>query len=115
MDPMWLTLGVVAAVLVAVQLLQRLGQVSSAQARQLVTDGAALVDVRTAAEFSSGHLPGAVNVPVQALGGALSTLGARERPVVVYCASGARSALAASTLRRAGFQRVYNLGGMHRW
>ncbi len=71
--------------------------------------GASLVDVRSEMEFSSGHLPGAINMPVVNLQPA--RLGNKDKPVVVYCASGSRSAHAARTLRKAGFT-VLDLGPM---
>ena len=85
------------------------------QARQLVKDGALLLDVRSPGEFAGGHLPGAKNVPVQELGGRLRELGQQSRPVVVYCLSGGRSAQAAQMLKAAGFTAVHNLGPMGRW
>ncbi|NMX22781.1 rhodanese-like domain-containing protein [Dissulfurirhabdus thermomarina] len=76
-------------------------------------EGAWLVDVRTPGEFAWRHVPGAENLP----GGRGLTAAAaahpKDRPVVVICFSGHRSPFAALRLRRAGFQRVYNLtGGM---
>lgn len=115
MDSTWITVGVFAAVVIAFQIFKRMGQVSSQQARQLVKDGARLVDVRTPGEFNAGHIPGAVNVPLQELGARLKQLGAKEKPVVLYCASGSRSSMAMSVLKNAGFQQVFNLGGMGRW
>ncbi|MEW6430285.1 MAG: rhodanese-like domain-containing protein [Myxococcota bacterium] len=115
MDLTWITLGVVAALVIASQVLRQLGQISGPKARQLVKDGAKLVDVRTPGEYSAGHLPGAVNVPLQELGARLKTLGAKEKPLVLYCASGTRSAMAKAVLKNAGFQQVFNLGGMGRW
>ncbi|MCA2978973.1 MAG: rhodanese-like domain-containing protein [Myxococcaceae bacterium] len=94
---------------------RRLGQVSSAAARQLVKDGAVLVDVRSPREFSGGHLPGAINVPLQDLAGQVKRLGEKQRPVVLYCASGTRSAMAKAALRRQGFSAVHDLGAMGRW
>ncbi len=94
---------------------KRLGQISSAQARELVKQGAALVDVRSPGEFGTGHLPGAKNVPVQELGAKLGTLGPKDQPIIVYCASGTRSAMARGLLKSNGFTQVYNLGAMGRW
>lgn len=74
--------------------------------------GAALVDVRTAMEFSSGHLPGALNLPLGSFQGGSKALGDKSRPVVVYCASGTRSAHAARQLRAAGYETVLDLGPM---
>ncbi len=70
--------------------------------------GAVVVDVRSPAEFSGGHVAGARNIPLHALQGRLGELGAKDREVVVYCRSGARSSQAASLLQRAGFTRVVN-------
>lgn len=83
------------------------------EAHALVAAGATLVDVRTPAEWQDGHLDGAVLIPVQELEQRLQEI-ARDRPVVVYCASGTRSARAAATLRAAGYD-VRDLGGMSRW
>jgi rhodanese-related sulfurtransferase len=94
---------------------KRLGQVSREEAHALVAQGALLVDVRSSPEFASGHLDGAKNFPVQVLGEQADKLGAKDKPIVVYCASGTRSAMARSMLKGRGFTRVYNLGAMGRW
>jgi rhodanese-related sulfurtransferase len=94
---------------------KRLGEVSSAKARELVKQGAALVDVRSPGEFSTGHLPGAKNIPMQELGAQLKSLVSKDHPIVLYCASGTRSAMARGVLKSQGFTQVYNLGGMGRW
>jgi phage shock protein E len=91
------------------------GDVRGPQARELVAAGARLVDVRSPAEFASGHLPGAVNVPVDALERRLGDVGPKDRPVVVYCASGARSAHAKRVLLASGWSDVRNLGAMSAW
>lgn len=91
------------------------GKVAPEKARELVKGGARLVDVRTRAEFAAGHIEGAVNIPVGELGARLGEVGDREKPVVVYCASGMRSSSAAGALRGAGFLRVHDLGAMARW
>lgn len=76
-----------------------------------------VLDVRTAAEFDEGHIPGAINIPYDAIGERIVELGpADERDVVVYCRSGRRSALALATLREAGFRRLFHLDGDYlRW
>lgn len=91
------------------------GKVSSVDARKLVAEGAALVDVRSTGEFASRHLDGAINIPVGEIAGRTAEIGAKDRPVVVYCASGARSASAAGILRKAGFEKVVDLGSIARW
>lgn len=91
------------------------GKVAPDKARALVADGAKLVDVRSPAEFSAGHVDGAINVPVQELAKRAGELGDKAKPIVVYCASGMRSASAVKILARAGFAQVHDLGAMARW
>jgi phage shock protein E len=82
--------------------------------RELVANGALLLDVRTPEEFRDRHLDGAVNIPVQELAARIPELGARGRPVVVYCRSGARSASAATLMKSAGYE-VLDIGGIGNW
>lgn len=84
-----------------------------------------LVDVRESSEHEQGHIEGALLVPRGILEAAADLsypkrvevlVAARERPVVLYCATGGRSAMAALTLRQMGFKDVYSLaGGFVRW
>lgn len=87
---------------------------SASAARDLVQQGALLLDVRTPEEHSRGHIAGSSNIPVQELHARIGELGPTERHVVVYCRSGARSALATRMMRDAGYQ-VTDIGGMHAW
>lgn len=112
------SLAVLAAVLVLVGayiMFMKGGDVSSTEARQLVQAGARLIDVRSSAEFAAGHIPGALNIPVQELGARLNELRPKDAPVVVYCRSGHRSGTAARLLKNAGFAAVHDLGPMSRW
>lgn len=88
-------------------------QVMGQEARAAVASGATLLDVRTIDEFQELHLDGAKNVPLHELAGALASL-PKDKPVVVYCAVGSRSATAAMILSRAGYD-VLNLGAMGNW
>jgi len=113
-----LTKGLLLAcgLLLLVFLLKRYrGDVDGATARQLVSEGALLLDVRSRAEYQENHLEGAVNIPVQELDQRLSELGEKVRPIVVYCRSGNRSARATSLLRSNGFAEVKDLGAMSRY
>lgn len=83
--------------------------------RELVERGALLVDVRTPLEFSEGHLPGALNIPVEELESRLAELGDGRKGIVLYCRSGRRSANAARELRARGYREVYDLGAMSNW
>jgi len=69
-----------------------------------------LLDVRTPAEFEAGHLPGAINIPVQELRERLSEL-PKEKEIIVYCRVGFRGYLAYRILVQNGFQKVRNLSG----
>lgn len=115
MDTSWLNYAVPVAIIGGFLLFKRLGQVKPEAAHSMVKSGAKLVDVRSPGEFSSGHLPGAVNVPLPELEGQLAKLGPKDKPVVLYCASGTRSAMARSKLKGLGFTQVFNLGAMSRW
>lgn len=90
-------------------------RINGEEARALVEDGAVLLDVRTPGEFASGHIEGAVLVPVQDLASRPEALPSTDTPVVVYCRSGRRSASAAAWLRDAGYEAVYDLGPMSAW
>lgn len=74
-----------------------------------IADGAYLVDVRSAAEFKSGSVPGAVNIPVESIPQQLSKL-ANKPHIVVFCRSGNRSGYAKSLLENAGITNVINGG-----
>jgi hydroxyacylglutathione hydrolase len=74
-----------------------------------------VVDVRSAAEWHEGHVPGALHVPLAELATKVSEL-RRRQPIVTYCQSGARSAAAASLLRASGVAEVANVeGGFDAW
>jgi rhodanese-related sulfurtransferase len=76
-----------------------------------------ILDVRSEAEFRSGHVPGAVNIPFwQIVSQAENLKVHRDAPVVVYCGHGPRAYMAGAVLRRMGFSKVsYLKGHMYRW
>lgn len=80
---------------------------------QLVKEGAIILDVRTSGEFSTGHIKGSVNIPVNALSKNLAKLKAKNKPIITCCASGMRSASAKGILQSNGFSNVYNGGSWH--
>ncbi len=80
--------------------------------REKIAAGARIVDVRTPAEFRDGSYPGAVNIPLASLAARMSELEPRTAPIVLFCASGARSAQGARLLKQAGFTDVVNAGGL---
>jgi len=80
------------------------------------TPGLFVLDVRTPAEFASGHIPDAHLIPVDELEDRLRELPARDTPMLVHCAAGGRSTAACQTLGQHGWTRLLNLvGGMHTW
>ena len=108
-------IGVVVLAAAGYFLFLRGGDVTGSDARRLVEEGALLVDVRTPEEFAAGHLPTAVNIPVQELDRRLSELEPKDRRIVLYCRSGNRSGRAARILRSAGYSALHDLGAMSRW
>jgi rhodanese-related sulfurtransferase len=91
-----------------------MGRTSGAEARKLVENGAILVDVRTIEEFAQGRIEGAKNIPVQNLEARMSEL-PKDKAIVVYCRSGARSSRAMRMLKEKGFTQVYDIGGISNW
>jgi rhodanese-related sulfurtransferase len=83
----------------------------SADFRQMVKDGATILDVRTPNEFAGGHIKGAINIPVDQLHSNLSKFKNKDQVIITCCASGMRSSSARSTLMQAGYTQVYNGGG----
>lgn len=93
------------------------GSVSVETVREQLARPAApmLLDVRTAEEFAGGHVPRAVNIPIQALPQRLAEV-PKDREVIVYCESGKRSARALDLLKEAGYTRVREMdGSMAAW
>jgi phage shock protein E len=87
------------------------GKVSQDVVMEKIKAGAQIVDVRSPEEFRDGFYPGAKNIPVQEIGGRLGEL-KKDKAVVLYCASGGRSGMAARVLKQAGFADVVNAGGL---
>src|SRR5437867_38360 len=80
------------------------------------TPGLFVLDVRTPAEFASGHIPEAHLIPVDELEDRLRELPSRDTPMLVHCAAGGRSTAACQTLGLHGYTRLLNLvGGLHTW
>jgi phage shock protein E len=79
--------------------------------RQRLDGGATVVDVRSPREYEGGAYRGAINIPLPSLAARLREI-PKDRPVVLYCASGMRSASAARVLARAGYADVVNAGGL---
>ena len=80
--------------------------------KALVKSGARILDVRSRAEYASGHIKGSINLPLNELGKLPKGIKPGD-PIITCCASGMRSAAAKSQLRSMGFEKVYNGGGWY--
>lgn len=112
MGASWIVALVVIAVMVVIGIALRSSGAEAPAARDKIRQGALVLDVRTPAEYASGHYDGATNIPLGELKDRLAAIGDKQRSIVVYCASGVRSAAAARILRAAGFHDVTNAGGL---
>jgi rhodanese-related sulfurtransferase len=118
----WLvSLAIAAAIAVIVyELRQRtleLAAVSPQDAVRLMNQGAAVLDVRSAEEFASGHLSTARHAPLDKLSDVAEALKRfKEKPVLVYCERGMRASSAIKQLHALGFTKTFNMrGGIAAW
>jgi rhodanese-related sulfurtransferase len=89
-------------------------EVSRAEAREMLDAGAQLVDVRADHEWEAGHLPGATHIALPELPARVAEID-RERPVILYCRTDNRSAMAATALAEAGYDAVKLAEGATGW
>jgi len=91
----------------------RLGAGDATQtALRKIEEGAFILDVRSKGEFAGGSFPGAVNIPIDLVPSQLGQI-PKNRPIVVYCSAGGRSASARDILLRNGYSDVTNAGGLN--
>ena len=116
---MWVGLAAVSGGMLLWQIFNSAGNdVSVNEATLLINrKDALIVDVRETAEWSTGHIQNARHLALGQLGKHLSEIDKfKEKPVIVVCARGNRSRSACGTLKKAGFQQVFNLsGGVNAW
>jgi rhodanese-related sulfurtransferase len=89
-------------------------EVSPERATELLREGAQLVDVRQADEHAAGRIEGALHIELDRLSSEVAAID-RDRPVVFYCRSGSRSALAMQAFRAAGYEAHSLTGGLLAW
>ncbi|MGE0115640.1 MAG: rhodanese-like domain-containing protein [Steroidobacteraceae bacterium] len=91
--------------------------ISNNEAIALHNKGALVLDVRTAEEFAGGHIVNARHISLDTLAASLDSIKKyREKPVIVCCEAGSRSAQAVRLLKAQGFTTVFNLsGGLSAW
>lgn len=94
----------------------RVKQISPADAMRNRNDETVYLDVREPNEWNLAHMPGAMHIPRGTLEGKVEEMIPRDKKVVIYCASGNRSALAADTMQQMGYTDVASMsGGFRGW
>ncbi|AUM14407.1 rhodanese-like domain-containing protein [Ketobacter alkanivorans] len=94
------------------------GELTQKQAQERMTAGTiTTIDVRSAGEYSKGHVPGAINIPHDNISNQLEQIKhLKDKPVLLYCRSGRRADMAETTLSELGFSQLYHLqGDMMEW
>lgn len=86
--------------------------INAGAAEYEVAENAVLLDVRTPQEYREGHIPGSLNVPLQAIEGVASVVENKETPLFVYCYSGNRSRQATTFLQHMGYRNEKNIGAI---
>lgn len=92
--------------------------ISSTEAQQMIEEhkDALILDVRTAAEYESGHIPNAINLSNEDIqAGKVDSLKDKSQLIMVYCRSGNRSRQAAQKLAELGYTNVVDFGGIQSW
>lgn len=94
-------------------------QISQEEAKTIMSTNqeAVILDVRTQEEYDSGHIKGAVLLPVDAITEetAQEVIPTKDTQVLVYCRSGNRSVTASKALAQLGYTEVYEFGGINTW
>ena len=91
-------------------------KISAAQAKEMMNNDAIILDVREKYEFASGHIKNAVNLPLGSVQNNISkVVKDKEKTLLVYCASGARSSSATRALHSLGYKNAYDFGGIATW
>ena len=93
-------------------------QITQEKAKEMMdTQEVIILDVREQSEYDSGHIPGAVLLPVGSIDEepAAAVIPEKDSTVLVYCRSGNRSKTASSTLAGLGYTNIYEFGGINTW
>jgi len=88
--------------------------ISIQNARKKIDEGAMLVDVRSIEEFESGHIKDACNIPHDCISDISKYVDDENKPILLYCLSGMRAAVACSELKKNGYSDVHNVGSFAR-
>jgi rhodanese-related sulfurtransferase len=111
----WSVYALIFGCLIAFMVMRRSGQISKKKAIDYVKDGAALIDVRPARDFNSGHLSQAFNIPLDDLKTLLpERIKDKNRVILLHCRTGLNSKKAKEILRDIGYKNVFSLGSYER-
>ena len=111
----WTNALIILAFVALVYIVRRSGQISSTAALKHLKSGALVIDVRSRGEFSSGHLPNAINLPLDEIEIALPRrVQDKGHVLLLHCQSGMRSGVAKRRLKSMGYSRAFNLGSYAR-
>lgn len=111
----WTLVLIIAGIFVVFFLIKRGGQISPQAAQAHLKNGALVIDVRTPGEFAAGHLSQAINLPLDEIETALpKRVKDKNQVLLLHCASGMRSGVAAAKLKGMGYANSFNLGSYGR-
>ena len=111
----WILILIVLGLVAGSVAFTKLGSISPAAARDYLRQGAKVIDVRSAGEYQSQHLPNAIHIPLGELEQRISGHAPnKDEVLLLHCLSGGRSGMGRRILKRMGYARVYNLGSFAR-
>ena len=111
----WTSISIAIVVLSILLLLKRGVKISVRTAREYLHQGATVIDVRSAGEFTAGHLPKAVNIPLSEIETVIGRkVSDKGRLLLLHCQSGVRSREAVKRLKALGYANSFNLGSYGR-
>ncbi len=111
----WTIACILVAFILVFYWLKHRGQISAKDAQAQLKNGALIVDVRTPAEFNSGHVPDAINYPLDEIEVKLPRrVKDKNQAILLHCQSGMRSGVAMKKLKSLGYASVFNLGSYGR-
>ncbi len=111
----WTTACILVGFILVFYWLRQRGQISAKDARAHLENGALVIDVRTSGEFNSGHLPKAINLPLDEIEAKLPRrVKDKSQALLLHCQSGMRSGMAKKKLKSLGYVNAFNLGSYGR-
>jgi rhodanese-related sulfurtransferase len=111
----WISILPLISLLAVVLAVKRSGRISRKAAAEYLRNGAVVIDVRSAGEFTAGHLPMAVNIPLSEIDTVIARkVNGKDQVLLLHCQSGGRSGAAQRRLKALGYEHAYNLGSYAR-